>query len=270
MQSECHVCAFCRKVGHSYQHKGGKDGKDSQVEEVEFKRPRNDRVSLDERSPNGDSNLQDSLCSGSSIDACNSQQVSQCNANSVSSGSVVGSVKSKPMVQPADYQTEQAADVVEKDTIKYNHKTAFENLLCIEFFSGSGRLTATIRKMGMRAVAIDRSSDRTSGPVMTPLDLTKAEDLEFLKNFIISERANIVYIHLAPPCFLFQRQFRLALKLARRASHKEGRVYGGNIGISPAWGYTTLRWSVTGTWIAMQQTRTVVRCRCSSRPHLVR
>ena len=47
-------------------------------------------------------------------------------------------------------------------------------------------MTATIRKMGMRAVAIDRSSDRTSGPVMT-LDLTKPDDLEFLKNFIISE-----------------------------------------------------------------------------------
>ena len=62
----------------------------------------------------------------------------------------------------------------------------------------------------------------------------------------------------------------LPLNWQRRASHKEGRVYCGNIGISPAWGYTTLRWSVTGTWIAMQQTRTVVRCRCSSRPHLVR
>ena len=170
------------------------------MEEVEFKRPRNEgRVSLDERSPNGDSNLQDSLCSGSSIDACNSQQVSQCNSNSVSSGSTVGSVKSKPMVQPAYHQTEQAPDVVETDTIKHNHKTAFENLLRIEIFSGSGRLTATIRKMGMRAVAIDRSSDRTSGPVMT-LDLTKPDDLEFLKIFIISERANIVYIHLAPPC----------------------------------------------------------------------
>ena len=48
-------------------------------------------------------------------------------------------------------------------------------------------------------MARDRSADRTSGPVMT-LDLTKAEDLEFLKNFIISERMNIVYIHMAPPC----------------------------------------------------------------------
>ena len=82
-----------------------------------------------------------------------------------------------------------------------DHKTAFENLLCIEIFSGSGRLTASIRKLGLRAVAIDRGSSRTSGPV-TILDLTKTDDLEFLKNFIISERHNIIYIyiHMAPPC----------------------------------------------------------------------
>ena len=78
-------------------------------------------------------------------------------------------------------------------------RTAFENLLCIENFSGSGRLTATIRRLGLRAVAIDHSSTRTSGPV-TLLDLTKADDLEFMKNFIISERHNILYIHMAPPC----------------------------------------------------------------------
>ena len=167
---------------------------------MEFKRPRNEgRVSLDRESPNGDPNVQGPLCSGSSIDTCNSQQVSHCNSNSVSSSCTVGSVKSKPRVQHANHQTEQAADVVETDAIKHNHKTAFENLLCIEIFLGSGRLTAAIRKIGMRAVAIDRSADRTSGPVMT-LDLTKADDVEFLKNFIISERMNIVYIHIAPPC----------------------------------------------------------------------
>ena len=32
------------------------------------------------------------------------------------------------------------------------------------------------------------------------LDMTKQDDLEFLKNFIISERHNIIYIHWAPPC----------------------------------------------------------------------
>ena len=73
--------------------------------------------------------------------------------------------------------------------------TDFENLICIEIFSGSGKLT----RLGMRAVAIDRSSNRTSGPV-TILDLAKDEDMEFLENFIKSEKENIMLVHLAPPC----------------------------------------------------------------------
>ena len=75
----------------------------------------------------------------------------------------------------------------------------FENLICIEIFSGSGRLTALIRKLGMRAVAVDRSAQRTKGPV-TILDLTKPDDLRYLLNFIESEKDNIMLVHLAPPC----------------------------------------------------------------------
>ena len=75
----------------------------------------------------------------------------------------------------------------------------FENLICIEIFSGSGRLTAAIRKLGMRAVAVDRSAQRTKGPV-TILDLTKPDDLRYLLNFIESEKDNIMLVHLAPPC----------------------------------------------------------------------
>ena len=69
----------------------------------------------------------------------------------------------------------------------------------LEIFSGSGRVTAAIRKLGMRAVAFDRTSNRTSGPV-TILDLTKDDDFLFLMNYIKSEKENILWIHLAPPC----------------------------------------------------------------------
>ena len=53
----------------------------------------------------------------------------KCNSNSVSSSCKVGSVKSKPMVQRANHQMEQAADVVETDAIKHNHKTAFRKFV---------------------------------------------------------------------------------------------------------------------------------------------
>ena len=99
--------------------------------------------------------------------------------------------------------SKKVADEFNIDEISHSVEAAsgkeFENLLCIEIFSGSGRLTAAIRKQGMRAVAFDRSSSRTSGPV-TVLDLTKDEDFLFLMNFIKSEKDNILLVHLAPPC----------------------------------------------------------------------
>ena len=93
------------------------------------------------------------------------------------------------------FSTGRASEHFADAGVEHSNKTAFENLLCIEIFSGSGRLTATIRKLGVRSVAIDRSATRTSGPVTT-LDLTKAEDLQFLKDFIASERYNLLYVHL--------------------------------------------------------------------------
>ena len=87
----------------------------------------------------------------------------------------------------------------EKATEGIRNEKDFENLICIEVFSGSGKLTSAIRKLGMRSVAIDRSSQRTSGPV-TILDLTKKDDLQYLVKFIESEKDNIILVHLAPPC----------------------------------------------------------------------
>ena len=66
-------------------------------------------------------------------------------------------------------------------------------------FSGCEKLTAAIRKIGMGSVAVDRSAQRTSGPVAI-LDLTRDEDLQYLLKFIESEKDNIMLVHMAPPC----------------------------------------------------------------------
>ena len=131
-------------------------------------------------------------------------EFSHCKANSDFSGDTTFPTQSTNVGQPTTPQkpevfTEKASEHFANAEVEHSNKTAFENLLCIEIFSGSGRLTATIRKLGVRSVAIDRSATRTSGPVTT-LDLTKAEDLQFLKDFIASERYNLLYVHLAPPC----------------------------------------------------------------------
>ena len=64
-------------------------------------------------------------------------------------------------------------------------KTAFENLLCVEFFSGSGRLTATIRKLGLRAVAIDRGSSSGTCSSARNKRHRDLEDAGFIMNWVL-------------------------------------------------------------------------------------
>ena len=156
-------------------------------------------MSLHKAPPEGGyENATSSSSGGKAAATCG--EFSQCKANSDFSGETTFPTQSTDVGQP---NTPQKPEVFEGRAsehfadagVEHSNKTAFENLLCIEIFSGSGRLTATIRKLGVRSVAIDRSATRTSGPVTT-LDLTKAEDLQFLKDFIASERYNLLYVHL--------------------------------------------------------------------------
>ena len=82
-------------------------------------------------------------------------------------------------------QTEQNANLIDEYNIGEANSSVdtangkeFENLICAEIFSGSCRLTASIRKLGMRAAAFDRTSNRTSGPV-TNLDLIQRKKIRF-------------------------------------------------------------------------------------------
>ena len=75
----------------------------------------------------------------------------------------------------------------------------YEDAIVLEVFSGSGRLSMEVRKLGLRAVAFDKTNARTKGPT-TLLNLTKESDIAFLEQYIRAERHHIVFIHLSPPC----------------------------------------------------------------------
>ena len=72
-------------------------------------------------------------------------------------------------------------------------------LFAVEIFSGTSRLTAAIRQLGLRdSFGIDHAiSKRLVAPVVH-LDLSDASNYEFVKN-IIREPA-CIYVHFAPPC----------------------------------------------------------------------
>eukprot|EP00435_Cladocopium_sp_Y103_P017720 s5862_g4.t1 len=77
---------------------------------------------------------------------------------------------------------------------------AIEDLLVIEICAGSARLTKTCRKLGLRGLAVDKTTDRSCGIDIMILDLTISSQLQLLLDIIRAERDRILMIFIAPPC----------------------------------------------------------------------
>ena len=74
------------------------------------------------------------------------------------------------------------------------------DLLFVEVFAGTARLSITAREAGFRSLSVDKTCDRCTGAHIAIFDLTKRDDVESLKQIIFEERFNIVWIHFAPAC----------------------------------------------------------------------
>ena len=72
-------------------------------------------------------------------------------------------------------------------------------MFCIEVFAGSGRLTASLKAIGLKdSFGVDSTiPSRLTSPILQ-LNLLKADHLAMLRDMIASP--NCVYIHFAPPC----------------------------------------------------------------------
>ena len=77
--------------------------------------------------------------------------------------------------------------------------TEWNDLLFGEIFAGAARLSRAFAKRDFRVSSVDHTTKRSTG-LITVLDLTKDEDLQFLLDFLKAELNVLVYIHLAPPC----------------------------------------------------------------------
>ena len=79
------------------------------------------------------------------------------------------------------------------------------DLLVIEVCAGPARLTKTVRKRGLRGLAVDKSKDRGCGTEIMVLDLTAEQDLQLLLQIISTEAARILLVFIilvfsSPPC----------------------------------------------------------------------
>ena len=77
---------------------------------------------------------------------------------------------------------------------------SMEELLVIEVYAGSARLTKTCRKLGLRGLAVDKVTERSCGIDIMVLDLTVASQLQLLLDIIEAEKHRIFMIFIAPPC----------------------------------------------------------------------
>ena len=74
------------------------------------------------------------------------------------------------------------------------------DVLVLEIFAGSARLTAAIRDAGMAGVAVDHDKSRSSGPHIALYDLNDQSQFDALVEFIRLEKHRIIWVHFAPSC----------------------------------------------------------------------
>ena len=77
---------------------------------------------------------------------------------------------------------------------------SMEDMLVIEIFAGSARLSRACREVGLRAVAVDKTVDRSHGMHIFQCDLTEPSQFDMLVQFLEAEKSNICYAHFAPAC----------------------------------------------------------------------
>ncbi|CAE7512822.1 ubiad1 [Symbiodinium sp. CCMP2592] len=102
-----------------------------------------------------------------------------------------------------------------------------DSLFCIEIFSGSGRLTAELRRAGFRdSIGIDHVAPKQMISPVLKLDLLDPEHVKMVLDLIDSPFC--LYVHIAPPCGTASRAreiFRRGENLpapARSDAHPDG------------------------------------------------
>ena len=120
-----------------------------------------------------------------------SSRVSTKTANSLAPGSTLGFRLETPCAASATPAI--ASDFASK-------AAPLSRALIIEVCAGSAVLSKAVKKPGMRALPMDKTSKRASGIKIISLDLTKSGQLDTLIQLLRSEKDNILRLWIAPPC----------------------------------------------------------------------
>ena len=75
-----------------------------------------------------------------------------------------------------------------------------DEILVLEIFSGTGRLTRAIKDLGMQGMAVDKDSHRSQSVHVANYDLNEPDQLDALCEFISKHQKQILWAHFAPSC----------------------------------------------------------------------
>ena len=89
----------------------------------------------------------------------------------------------------------------EEDTLLQKCNGVFtEELIRIEVFAGSARLSQAVTKVALQAMAIDHTISKAAKQHVVIMDLSKEHGIAELRGYIKANSSRIIWIHFAPPC----------------------------------------------------------------------
>ena len=76
----------------------------------------------------------------------------------------------------------------------------FTDLLFVEIFAGTARLSKAVKELGVEVLPVDKTSSRASQIYIAQYDLTDTAQMEDFMEVLAVEKRRILAIHLAPAC----------------------------------------------------------------------
>jgi hypothetical protein len=97
---------------------------------------------------------------------------------------------------------------------------SLSNILMVELYAGSARLSKACQQIGVRSVAVDKTTQRSQGSKIFVCDVTNEGDLNMLKSFLSAEQDNLAWLHRAPACGTASRAREKPNKTLEKAGYK--------------------------------------------------
>ena len=106
------------------------------------------------------------------------------------------------MVQDEPQQVGETTPVpiVKNDETKNFGGCSLDEVMVLEIFAGTGRLTRAVRDIGMASMAVDKDKSRAQSVHVACYDLNDPDQLQALCDFITKHHLRILWVHFAPSC----------------------------------------------------------------------